>query len=305
MTTTLTAPIEDRRTLGIGLIFVSQLFFSVLDTSAKWLAVSGLPTFEIVFVRYAVPLLVLMAVLLPTRGLGLFRTRNLKLQILRGLTLTGVTATMFFGMKFLPLTVTGSLLFTMPLIVTALSVPLLGESVGWRRWLAILAGFVGILIIVQPGTDAFHPASLVVLAGATSAALYSILTRKLAGVDPASTQTAYGSLVSIVCVAPFAFDGWVWPADTPTWIAFFLVGFAGLAAHQILTIAHRFATPSTLAPFAYFELIYLALASWIIFAQPPDIWLYIGSPIIIGSGLYIWMRERSALKEPTVPAAGA
>lgn len=291
MTSTI-APIEDRRTLGIGLLVFAQVFFAALDTSAKWLSVAGIPVFEVVFVRYLVPVVLLVAFLAPKRGLSLFRTRNLKLEVLRGLCLAGVTVALFFSMKFVPLTVTGAALFTMPLMVCALSVPLLGETVGWRRWSAIGVGFAGILIIIQPGTEAFHPASLVALAGALLAAFYSILTRKLAGVDPASTQTVYASIVSILCVVPFAFDGWVWPSDTPTWFAFGLIGVAGLAAHQLMTIAHRFAPPSTLAPFSYLELLYLAFASWIVFNEPPTVWFYAGAPLIIGSGLYIWMRER-------------
>ncbi len=294
-------PLEDRRNLGIGLLVFAQLFFAVLDTCAKWLAVSGLPTAEIVFVRYSVPLVLLLAFLLPSRGLTLFRTGNLRLEILRGLCLAGVTATMFFALKFLPLTVTGSLLFTMPLIITALSGPLLGETVGWRRWTAIVVGFIGILIIVRPGTEAFHPASLLCLAGATFAAFYGILTRKLAGIDSASTQTVYGSLVCVVCAAPFAFGDWVWPADTATWVAFFLAGMAGLAAHQLMSTAYRFASPTLLSPFSYLELICLAFASWIVFNQPPDIWFYLGAPIIIGSGLYIWLRERGVGRALVAP----
>ena len=301
--TSTTAPIEDRRTLGIGLLVFSQLFFATLDTSAKWLSVAGIPVFEVVFVRYAVPVVILLAVLLPTRGLSLFRTGNLKLEILRGLCLAGVTAALFYSMKFLPLTVTGSLLFTMPLMVCALSVPLLGETVGWRRWVAIGVGFLGILIIVRPGTEAFHPASLLCLVGALSAAFYSILTRKLAGIDSASTQTIYAALISVACVSPFAFDGWIWPSDPPTWTAFFLAGLAGLGAHQLLTIAHRFAPPSTLAPFSYLELLYLAVASWIIFAEPPDAWFYAGAPLIIGSGWYIWLRERELSRPASVVPA--
>lgn len=291
--------IQDRRNLGIGLLVFAQLFFAALDTSAKWLSVAGIPVFEVVFVRYAVPVVLLLAFLLPTRGLSLFRTGNLKLEVLRGLCLAGVTVALFYAMKFLPLTVTGALLFTMPLFVCALSIPLLGETVGWRRWAAICVGFAGTLIIVRPATEAFHPASLICLGGAVCAAFYSILTRKLAGIDPASTQTVYAAAISVACVAPFAFDGWTWPSDPPTWIAFFLAGVAGLAAHQLMTVAHRFASPTVLSPFSYIELIYLAFASWIVFNQPPDIWFYAGAPLIIASGLYIWLRERTTRREPS------
>ncbi len=298
--TSTTAPIEDRRNLGIAILVVAQLFFAVLDSSAKYMAVAGIPTFEIVFVRYAVHVALMLSLVLPVQGFGLFRTGSWKLEILRGLCLLVVTFTNFFAMRFLPLTVTGALLFTMPLMVTMLSGPLLGEKVGWRRWLAVVVGFLGILVIVRPGTEAFHPASLLALLGAGFAALYSILTRKLAGVDSASTQTVYAGIVSLVCVTPFAFDGWVWPSDIPTWIAFFGAGIAGLLAHQLMTIAHRFATPSVLAPFSYLELLYLAIASWIVFAEPPDIWFYAGAPLIIGSGLFIWLRERQARRDPSI-----
>lgn len=300
MTTTTTAPIEDRRNLGIGLLAFAQLFFAALDTSAKYMAVAGIHTFEIVFIRYAVHVALLLALVMPVRGIGLFRTGNWKLEVVRGLCLAGVTLTNFFGMQFLPLTVTGALLFTMPLIVCVLSVPLLGETIGWRRWLAIVVGFIGILVIVRPSTEAFHPASLLCLLGALFGAFYSILTRKLAGIDSATTQTTYAGLVSLLLVTSFAFGGWVWPNDLPTWIAFLGAGVAGVLAHQLNTVAHRFATPAVLAPFSYLELLYLALASWIVFNQPPDIWFYVGAPIIIASGLYIWLRERKQRRPTTL-----
>ena len=301
--TPLTAPIEDRRTLGIAILVVAQLFFAVLDTAAKQMAISGIPTFEIIFVRYAVHVALLLALVMPVQGFALFRTGSWKLELLRGLCLLGVTFTNFFAMRFLPLTVTGALLFTMPLMITMLSGPLLGETVGWRRWLAVVVGFAGILVIVQPGTEAFHPASLLCLVGALMGAFYSILTRRLAGIDSASTQTVYAGIVSLCAVSPFAFDGWIWPTDTPTWIAFLIAGVAGVLAHQLMTVAHRFATPSTLAPFTYLELLYLAIASWIVFDEPPDVWFYAGAPLIIGSGLFIWLRERRTNRETAVVPA--
>lgn len=296
------APVEDRRTFGIGLLVFAQLFFAGLDTSAKWLAVSGIPTGEIVFMRYAVHVGLIVLLIMPVRGLSLFRTGNWKLEVLRGFCLLGVTVTNFFAMKFLPLTVTGALLFTMPLMVSALSVPMLGEHVGWRRWIAIVVGFIGVLIIVRPGTEAFHPAAILCLAGAACAAVYAILTRKLAGIDSASTQQFYAGLIALICVTPFAFSGWVWPSNAATWFALFAIGVFGVLAHGINTTAIRFAPPSVLAPFSYLELVYLAFASWIIFSEPPDIWFYVGAPIIILSGLYIWLRER-ALRRPATLAA--
>ena len=292
------APIEERTSYGIGMLLLAQLFFVVVDPSAKWLAVNGMPVAEIIFARFFVHVLLIVAVLLPTRGVSFIVTRSWKLEALRGLALLGTALFNFLAMKFLPLTITGALTFTMPLIVTALSVPLLGERVGWRRWLAILAGFGGILIITRPGSESFHPAAILSLLGAVCAALYSIVTRKLAGVDSAATQQFYTGAIALLGVAPFALEGWVWPADAASWFAFIAVGASGLVGHQLMTVAHRYATPSSLGPFNYLALLYLAVASWIVFNQPPDVWFFLGAPVIILSGLYIWLRERRLARVP-------
>lgn len=296
MTSTI-APIEDRRGLGIGILLFAQLFFTVLDTSAKFLSEAGLPTTQIVFVRYGVHVVLAIALFLPVNGLNLFKSNAWRLELLRGLSLLGVTFGNFLAMRYLPLTVTGALMFTMPLMVTLLSVPMLGEKLGPRRLAAVIVGFVGVLIIIRPGTEAFHPAALIALGGALCAALYTIFTRKLAGVDAPATQQVFSGLIALTCVTPFAFEGWVWPSDGPTWFAFCAAGVAGMIAHQMNTIALRYASPSLLAPFSYTELILLAFASWLIFQQPPDLWFYVGAPIIIGSGLFIWLRELR-LKRP-------
>lgn len=291
------APLEERRLLGIGLMIIGYLTFTVVDTCAKWLLIQGMPNAQVVFIRYAGQLFLVSALFLPSRGRELLATRNLKLEIVRGLVLMGSTIFNFWAMLYLPLTVTGALLFTMPLMLTALSIPLLGETVGWRRWLAIAVGFLGILIIVQPGSDAFHPAVGLSLIAALFTALYFLLTRKLAGVDSATTQQFYAAFVATACIAPFSFGSWTWPSDTIGWLALLMIGTAALVGHQFLTTAHRLAPASVLAPFGYVQILFMAASSWLIFDQPPDIWLYVGAPIVIGSGLYIWLRERALHKQ--------
>jgi drug/metabolite transporter (DMT)-like permease len=293
------SPIESRANLGIMLVLASQLVLLLLDISAKWLSVEGIPTSEIVFVRYGMHVVLLLLLFLPVTGLRLFVSNNWKLELLRGVCLLGTTGLNFLAMRYLPLTVTSALMFTSPLIVCALSGPLLGESVGWRRWLAICVGFTGILIIVRPGSEAFQPAALLSLGCAAFLALFSILTRKLAGVDTAQTQQFYAGATPIVLLLPVAFNDWVWPSMPISWIAFFVMGAAGLGGHFLNSVAHRFATPATLAPFSYLSLIYLALASWLIFNQPPDEWFVLGVTIIVLSGLYIWLRERMLAKSST------
>ncbi|WP_316359553.1 DMT family transporter [Devosia sp.] len=293
-------PVEQNANKAILILLLAQSVLIFLDVSAKWLSTAGLPTTEIMFARYGIHVGLLLLLVLPVRGWSLFRTGNWKLELARGLCLLGSTAGNFLSMRYLPLTVTGALLFTMPLMVCALSGPMLGEAVGWRRWLAIAVGFVGILVIIRPGTEAFHPAALLSLAAAFFGALFGIFTRKLAGVDGAMTQQIYAGGIALVAVTPFAITGgWIWPSEPISWVAFFMLGTAGVGGHLLISIAHRFATPATLAPFNYLQLLYLALASWVVFNQPPDNWFFLGATIIIGSGLYIWLRERSLHKTTT------
>jgi drug/metabolite transporter (DMT)-like permease len=289
-------PKEDRRLLGIGLILCGYFCFTVIDSCAKWLTLGGLPTGEVVFVRYAGQFVLVTGIFAPLIRTELVRTRRPGLEIVRGLCLLGSTAANFVALRYLPLTVTSSINFSMPLVLCALSIPLLGEQVGWRRWLAILIGFAGILVIVRPGTQAFHPAVGLSLVNVLFTALYMILNRKLAGVDGVTAQQFYAGLVATVCVLPFAVGGWVWPADTAGWTCFVLIGVAALVGHQLLTTAHRFAPASVLAPFGYLQIIFMTASSWLVFAQPPDVWIFVGAPIVIGSGLYIWLRERQLAK---------
>lgn len=292
--------IEHNANKAILILVAAQSILIFLDVSAKWLSIAGMPTTQIMFARYGIHVGLLLLLVLPVRGWNLFRSGNWKLEVARGLCLLGSTAGNFLSMRYLPLTVTGALLFTMPLMVCALSGPMLGESVGWRRWLAIGIGFIGILVIIRPGTEAFHPAALLSLAAAFFGAVFGIFTRKLAGVDGAMTQQFYAGGIALVAITPFALSGgWVWPGDTVSWIAFFTLGTAGVLGHLLISVAHRYATPATLAPFNYLQLLYLALASWVIFNQPPDRWFFVGATIIIASGLYIWLRERSLHKART------
>lgn len=289
---TSTTPPADRRMLAIGLVLLAYLGFTGIDTSAKFLAQHGIPTLEFIFVRYGVHFALVLAVVAARKRPSALRSGNVPTEFIRALFLLASTFANFVAVQFLPLTITGSIAFTMPLMLCALSIPMLGEQVGWRRWTAILVGFAGVLVIVRPGTEAFHPAAILSLIGALCSAFYFLFTRRLAGVDSALTQQFYAALIATLCVAPFAFGVWVWPSDPLVWLAFALIGICGFAGHQVFSIAVQLAPASMLAPFAYFQIIYMALSSWLVFSQPPDLWIYLGAPIVMGSGFYIWWRER-------------
>lgn len=297
------APAQERRLLGIGLALAAYFLFVCLDSSAKWLGLAGIPALQVMFVRYAVHLGLAAGINLPRKGLGLLHTQNLTLEMLRAAALVGSTLCNFTAVRYLPLTVTGAISFTVPLIITALSVFILHEAVGWRRWLAIIVGFVGVLIIVRPGSDVFHPATLLSLGGAVSYACYALLTRRLAGIDSAGTQQFYGAALPTLVLAPLALTNWVWPDSLLGWVILSLIGIIGFSGHQFITVAHRYAPASVLAPFSYLQIFFFAAASLFIFNQPPDVWFFAGAPVVIGSGLFIWLRERALHRAATAVEA--
>jgi drug/metabolite transporter (DMT)-like permease len=290
------APIEDRRLTGIALIILACLFFTGIDSCAKWLVLSGLPPMWVVFVRYSVHMLVIAVLFLPSQRLTLFATDRPWLEAARGTVLLASSMFNFTAVQYLPLTLTGAIFFTIPLWTCALSIPLLGEKVGIRRWAAIAVGFSGVIIATRPWSADAHWAVLLSMSAAVCAALYAIFTRMLAGVDSTATQQFYSATLSSVGIAPVALTEWHWPAAHVDWLAFALIGLLGAFGHQLLTVAHRFAPATTLAPFMYVQIVFMTTSSWLIFNTPPHPLVLVGGSVVLASGLYIWMRERDLVR---------
>jgi drug/metabolite transporter (DMT)-like permease len=285
-------PGEDRRLFAILLMLLAFLVFTGIDTSAKWLVQAGIPATEVVFIRFATHLLIATALILPREGARLFHTRAPGQELLRGLFLVGSTFFNFFALKYLDLTVTMSIFFAAPLVVCALSIPLLGEKVGIRRWSAIAVGFLGVLIVTRPWGASFHWAMLLSMCALCCASMYFVMTRKLAGVDRSGTMQFFASLVAVVVALPVVLLDWAWPAASIDWAAFVAIGIFGWAGHQLATVAHRLAPASALAPFVYVQIVYMTASSWLIFHAEPDIWVLAGAGVVMGAGLYVWLRER-------------
>jgi drug/metabolite transporter (DMT)-like permease len=273
---------------GIAFIVLSTLFMSTSDVTSKYLS-SSLPAIEIAWIRF-VGFVLLLAPALLTRP-QLLNAKRPGLQILRGFTLA--LSSMFFilSLRFLPIAEATSTSFVAPLFVTALSIPLLRETIGLRRWLATLVGLVGVLIVVRPGTNAFHPAVLLTILSALAWAFTLIFTRKMSGEDAALTTLAYSAIVGFIglsILVPF-----VWVA--PSWQGVLLaavVAIASTAGHWIVVLAYRYADASVLAPFTYSQLVYATLFGYFIFGDIPDQWTFVGAGFIIASGLYTAHRER-------------
>lgn len=288
-----THPRSEQAQLGIAMVLGAWFLFSVVDTSVKWLLLAGLPALQLAFMRYAGHLALAVVFLGRSRVADMRITgRALQLVVLRALLLVAATALNFIALKFLSLTVTSAIMFSTPIIVAFLSVPILGERVGPWRWFAIGVGFVGVLIVIQPFGVAFHWATLLPLHNAASLALYSIITRKLAGEVSTEVMQLYMGIIGTVVMAPFAVLNWVPPTNLLDWVLLVGVGVFGWAGHELMTRSHWYAPASTLMPFMYTFILYLTLASFVIFNEVPASSTFLGAGIVILSGLIIWVREQ-------------
>jgi drug/metabolite transporter (DMT)-like permease len=210
---------------------------------------------------------------------------------MRGIALLSSSLFFISGLRFLPIAEASATGFVAPLFVTALSIVFLSESVGVRRWLATAVGLIGVLIILRPGSSAFHAAAFFPIVSALAWACTLIMTRMLSGREHAITTMAYSSIVGVCVIS--ALVPFVWVA--PTWhdILFgIFIGVASTAGQWIVVLAFRYADASVLAPFSYTQLLWVSILGFLIFGEVPDIWTVTGAVFIVASGLYTAHRER-------------
>ena len=278
------------RQIGIAMISVATLCFTALDTTAKWLVVS-LPVVQVVWLRFLTHSLLGIAVLAPSYGMRLFRVNQPGLQLLRGLILSMLTGLNFWALVYLQLDVTGAIQFSTPILIAMLSARWLGERLDGRRWLAILVGFSGVLLIVRPGSHAFHPAIILSLLNAVLYAVFNLLTRRLAASDlPAATQLL-SAIVATVVLTPFGLLNWKTPGDWRMWVLILVMGLLGGIGHLMAAQAHRYASAAVLGPFLYQQIIYMSFFGWLVFGHLPDAAVVGGAAIVVVSGLYLLYRE--------------
>jgi drug/metabolite transporter (DMT)-like permease len=279
------------RLIGIGLVSVCYLLFSLLDGSAKWL-VGSLPVIVVVWLRFVTHVFIAGAVLFPMRGVGLVKTRHLRWHMLRALMFMAMTGINFWALQYLQLTVTASIFFSVPLIIALASASVLGEKLDAGRWIAILAGFAGVLVIVRPGGAEFHPAMLAAVVNALLYAAFLMMTRRLAAYDSPETIQYLPAVGAAIGLAPFALAAWQSPSGWLEWTVACLLGVLGGFGHYLLALAHRYAPSSVIAPFLYQQVIYMALFGYLVFGDVPGPAVWLGAAIVIGSGLYLFSRER-------------
>lgn len=284
-----------RRLRDIALICGAVTLFAALDTTAKYLSnVEGLPVLQIVWFRFLAHVPFSLILLGPVAFRTGFRSRKPGLQMLRGLFMLGATAFNFAALQFLQLDQTTTIFFLAPLIVAALAGPLLGEWIGWRRLLAILTGFVGVLFVVRPGFGGVHWAISFSFGAMLSYALYNLATRYLARFDTSEVTQFYTPLSGVLFLAPFGIYVWEWPPDWTTWALLFSLGVWGGLGHWLLILAHRHTPAPILAPFGYVSLLSMVTLGYMVFGDVPEIWTLVGGAIIIAAGIYLLYRERQA-----------
>lgn len=282
--------IEGGRTrLAILTICVGVAFLATNDAIAKTL-VDRYDPIQIVFVRNLIALPMVAAIVLYMIGGAGFRTSSLRIHALRGLLMLGGAYTFFKALETLALAEATALVFSAPIFITALSVPLLGEAVGWRRWIAVLVGFIGVLIIVRPGGDTFQPASLYVISTAVLYALFMISARLLGPRESMWTMMFFVMLFPMLYATPFAIAVWepVGVADLPFFVAQAVFGALGIT---LIGQAFRLAPAAIVAPFDYTALIWASLLGWLIWGDTPGAWTLAGAAVIVLSGIYIVYRE--------------
>ncbi len=280
----------DRPFRGIALILLSTIFLGTSDVTAKYLS-SGMPSIEIAWLRFLVFGLIMMPAMVRGSPLYAMRTTRPGFQLLRGVALLGSSLFFITGLRFLPIAEASATGFVAPLFVTALSIFFLGEIVGLRRWLATAVGLIGVLIILRPGSGAFHPAALFSIVSAFAWACTLIMTRMMSGSERAITTMTYSSISGVLILSALVPLVWV----TPGWngILFgILIGVASTAGQWIVVLAFRYADASVLAPFSYTQLVWVSFLGFIIFGEVPDVWTVTGAAFIVASGLYTAHRER-------------
>jgi drug/metabolite transporter (DMT)-like permease len=285
----------ENKALALLLLASTTLLFATGDMIAK-LAVSSLHPIQILFVRCVIVAGLTAPYVFWRLGSAGFRTDHPGLQAFRGLAVLGSSFLFVSGLSHLPLADASAINFVWPLLITVFSVLLLGEKVGIRRWAATLIGFLGMLLIIRPGTGAFQMAALYPLGAALLWSLASVATRSVSAHDRAETTIVWTSLVMLAgasLVAPF-----FWVAPTPReWLLMLGIGLISIAGHSILVFAYERATASFLAPFAYMQLVWATALGYLVFATLPDRWIAAGSALIVLSGIYTAHRERVRAKE--------
>ncbi|WP_373504929.1 DMT family transporter [Aestuariivirga sp.] len=278
--------------IGIGLMLLAMAILPFLDVIAKYLGQQGLPVLQIVWARLFFGTFITLPFALKLAGPRGLMPNMPVMHAVRASFLIAATAFFFWALHYLSIADTLSIFFVQPLIVTLLSPVVLGEHVGIRRWIAVIIGFIGTLIIIRPGFQELNPGVVMALAAGASLAIYMLLTRKISGLAPAMVTTYYTSLTGALIMSAVVIFFWEQPTPQQ-WGLFVLLALIANGGHYLVVKAFDYSEASLLAPLAYTEMIMAVAAGWYFFGDFPDLWTFVGVGILIACAIYISIRERS------------
>ncbi len=285
---------------GILYMLGAAVAFPIMNAMVKYLS-RDYPIPELIWARNLGHLVFVVAMFAPGRGVRLFATRHPGFQLGRSLMLLTSTSFFFTAISIIPLTEASAVSFTGPFMVAALSVPILHERVGAGRWAAIALGFAGALVVIRPGAGVVHWASFLVLGSAVCYALYQVFTRIVGATDPPETSVSYSALVGTVAMGLIVPFFWKPPQDLLGLVLICLLGVFGGLGHYCVARALLWGPASVLSPFNYAQLVGAALLGYTVFGDAPAVTTWIGSAVIVASGLYLAFGEswRSRPKQAT------
>ncbi|HTO81600.1 MAG TPA: DMT family transporter [Methylomirabilota bacterium] len=286
-----TSDLNLRSSPGKGVVYMlaASGTLTIMDAGIKWLT-DSYPVSQIGFMRYAVGVVVPLGFALRLGGLGSLRTRRPVGHALRSLFNIGTMLTFYYALKQLPLADTVAIGYGAPLFMTALSVPLLKEHVGWRRWSAVIVGFLGVVVVLRPTMAGISEGALWALAAALLYALTLVTSRQLSATESSHTILFYYSFFVIVALGALMPFVWVTPKLGDLWLIVF-VGLSGSFGQFFLNQAFRYGEVSMLAPLDYTGLLWATMLGIVVWGDIPTAWVLVGSAIIIMAGMYIVRRE--------------
>lgn len=284
---------DDNVTPAAAILYMvaAYFLFTFLDSSSKYLVLAGIAPLFIAWARFAGHVVLVLVLFRGWHSVGRFRPVSLPAHILRGAFLAGSTVFNILALRYLQLAETTSIYFFGPMVITALAGPLLGEWAGWRRWSAILAGFVGVLVITRPGIGVFGLGHVFALCSMLANCFYVMMTRRMSATETSESLVLFAALAPTALLLPTLPFSVTLPTDAWHWFILLMLGVFGGVSHWCLIQAYRQATATALAPYPYLQMVWMIAFGWFIFDQFPDNWTLAGAGIIVASGLYIVHRE--------------
>lgn len=289
-----------RPLMGILFMCTAASLFPMMNGLAKLMS-QDYSSAQVVWARTLSHLVFMLLLFAPKAGTRIFRTRRPGLQFVRSCMLIGSTFFYFTALKYVPVAQAASISFTAPLIVVLLAGPMLGEKITLNRLAAVLVAFAGVLIVIRPGAAVFHWASLLILGTATCYAIYQILTRKVANWDPPETSAVYSALLGSLLMSMIVPFAWRTPDSFVDTLLLTSLGVLGGLGHYCVARAMTYAPANFVSPFQYWQMIGSVTVGYLLFAEIPDRYTWIGASLIIGAGIYIGLREQGV----RTPKAGA